>query len=106
MSRILLHSKRTATALIGVAAVMSAAVWLVAAAPASSSLKVKTLCVGGPHCYGSVQAALDAAEERRRRDLNLGPGSFAGGDPRSPKSVTLNGVSALASKESPAAVRS
>lgn len=94
MSRILLHSKRTATALIGVAAVMSAAV-LVAAAPASSSLKGKTLCVGGPHCYASVQAALNAASDGDT--IAIGPGSFAGGITIT-KSITLSGVAAAASR--------
>ncbi len=54
-----------------------------------------SICVGGPHCYRSIQAALDAAPAGAT--IHIGRGSFAGGI-RIARSVTLVGVSARRTK--------
>lgn len=53
------------------------------------------LCVGGPHCYASIQAALDDAANGAT--IRIGPGTFAGGITVT-RDVTLVGVDAHASK--------
>jgi hypothetical protein len=53
------------------------------------------LCVGGPHCYSTLRAALDAAHDGDT--VRIGPGTFAGGVTIL-HSVTLVGVDAHASK--------
>lgn len=55
------------------------------------------LCVGGPHCYSSVQAALDNASSGAT--IRIGPGTFSGGVTIT-RDVTLVGVDAHASKVS------
>jgi hypothetical protein len=64
-----------------------------ALALASAGRSASTLCVGGPHCYSSVQAALDAAQNGDT--IRVGPGTFAGGITII-KSVDLVGVAASA----------
>jgi hypothetical protein len=61
---------------------------------ASAGRSAATLCVGGPHCYSSVQAALNAAQDGDT--VRVGPGTFAGGITIT-KSVDLVGVAAAAS---------
>jgi hypothetical protein len=53
------------------------------------------LCVGGPHCYSTLQAALNAAGDGDT--IRIGPGTFVGGVTIL-HSVTLAGVDAHASK--------
>jgi hypothetical protein len=53
------------------------------------------LCVGGPQCSASIQAALDAAASGAT--IRIGPGTFAGGITVI-RDVTLVGVDAHASK--------
>ena len=53
------------------------------------------LCVGGPHCYSTVQAAVGAASDGDT--IRIGPGTFPGGVTIT-KSLTLTGVDAHASK--------
>ena len=53
------------------------------------------LCVGGPHCYAGIQAALDDAASGAT--IRIGPGMFSGGLIVT-RDVTLVGVSAHASK--------
>jgi hypothetical protein len=53
------------------------------------------LCVGGPHCYPTIQSALDAAHDGDT--IRVGPGTFAGGV-TIVRSVTLVGVDAHASR--------
>ncbi len=67
---------------------------LVTAAAGESAPK-GVLCVGGPHCYATVQAAVNAAADGAV--IRIGPGRFAGGVTIL-KDVTLAGVDAHASK--------
>ena len=60
---------------------------------ASAGRSASTLCVGGPHCYATVQAALNAAQDGDT--VRIGPGTFAGGVTIT-KSVDLVGVAAAA----------
>jgi hypothetical protein len=60
---------------------------------ASAGRSSSTLCVGGPHCYATVQAALNAAHDGDT--VRVGPGTFAGGLTIT-KSVDLVGVAAAA----------
>jgi Right handed beta helix region len=76
-------------------AVLVAAVAALAAAAAGESAAKGDACVGGPHCYATLQAALDAAADGDT--IRIGPGTFAGGVTIT-KSVTLTGVDAHASK--------
>jgi hypothetical protein len=46
-------------------------------APAVANADTNTLCVGGQHCYATIQAALDAAGAGDT--IRIGPGTFAGG---------------------------
>jgi hypothetical protein len=64
-----------------------------ALAVASTGRSASTLCVGGPHCYATVQAALNAAHDGDT--VRVGPGTFAGGITIT-KSVNLVGVAAAA----------
>jgi hypothetical protein len=64
-----------------------------ALALASAGRSASTLCVGGPHCYATVQAALSAAQDGDT--VRIGPGTFAGGITIT-KSVNLVGVAAAA----------
>ena len=66
-----------------------------ATATAGESASKGVLCVGGPHCYSTVQAAVDAAGDGDL--IRVGPGTFAGGVTIT-KSLTLAGVDAHASK--------
>jgi hypothetical protein len=67
----------------------------VAVAAASGSTAASTLCVGGPGCYSTVQAALNAAADGDT--IRVGPGTFAGGVTIL-HSVTLVGVDDHASR--------
>ncbi len=66
-----------------------------ATATAGESAPKGSLCVGGPHCYSTVQAAVDAASDGDT--IRVGPGTFTGGVTIT-KSLTLAGVNAHASK--------
>jgi hypothetical protein len=66
---------------------------LSALALASAGRSASTVCVGGPHCYSTIQAALDAAQDGDT--VRVGPGTFAGGITLT-KSVDLVGVAAAA----------
>jgi hypothetical protein len=44
---------------------------------ASAGRSASTLCVGGPHCYSTVQAAVNAAQGGDT--VRIGPDTFAGG---------------------------
>jgi hypothetical protein len=66
-----------------------------ALALASTGRSASTLCVGGPHCYSTVQAALGAAQDGDT--IRIGPGTYAGGITVT-KSVELVGVAAAATK--------
>ena len=68
---------------------------LAAAGTAASALKANTLCVGGPGCYATIQAAINAAQPGDT--IRIGAGSFTGGVTIT-KSLTLTGVSATATK--------
>jgi hypothetical protein len=72
-----------------------AAVAALAVAAASGATAATTLCVGGPGCYSTLQAALNAAGDGDT--IRLGPGTFAGGVTIL-HSVNLIGVDAHASK--------
>jgi hypothetical protein len=61
---------------------------------ASAGRSASTLCVGGPHCYATVQAALNAAQDGDT--VRVGPGTFPGGVTIT-KSINLVGVAAAAS---------
>jgi hypothetical protein len=65
-----------------------------ALAVAGAGRSASTLCVGGPHCYSTVQAALNAAHDGDT--VRVGPGTFAGGITIT-KSIDLVGVAAAAS---------
>lgn len=75
-----------AAAIIGLLAVPGATHRAAAAPP-------NALCVGGPHCYATVQAALAAAHDGDT--IRVGRGTFAGGVTID-KSVNLFGVAAAA----------
>lgn len=66
-----------------------------ATATAGESASKGSPCVGGPHCYSTVQAAVDAASDGDV--IRVGPGTFGGGVTIT-KSLTLAGVDAHASK--------
>jgi hypothetical protein len=66
-----------------------------ATATTGESAPKGSLCVGGPHCYSTVQAAVDAASDGDT--IRVGPGTFTGGVTIT-KSLTLAGVDAHASK--------
>jgi hypothetical protein len=76
---------------------MVALVALVAVIGPASGLSAPkgNLCVGGPHCYSTVQGALNVATEGDT--IRIGPGTFPGGITIL-QSVTLVGVDAHASK--------
>jgi hypothetical protein len=46
-------------------------------APAVAGADPSTLCVGGPHCYATIQAAVNAAAPGE--NIRIRPGTFAGG---------------------------
>jgi hypothetical protein len=50
---------------------------LAALAPGVADARANTLCVGGWHCFATVQAAVDAAEAGDT--IRIDPGTFAGG---------------------------
>ncbi len=50
---------------------------LVMLAPAAAKADAKRLCVGGEHCYATIQAAVNAAEVGQT--IRIGSGTFAGG---------------------------
>jgi fibronectin-binding autotransporter adhesin len=80
----------TAARRVFTAVACGAAVWVglsVAAAPALAA----DLCVGGPGCFATIQAAVDAAQDGDT--IEIGPGTFAGGLTIL-KSVKLAGVAA------------
>ena len=77
----------------GLSAVHSAAATHSALATTGHSASV--LCVGGPHCYSTVQTAVAAASDGDT--IRVGPGTFPGGVTIT-KSLTLTGVDAHASK--------
>src|SRR5436190_12514454 len=59
--------------------------------PPPTTILERTLCVGGPHCYATVQAALNAAHDGDT--VRVGAGTFAGGITIT-RSVNLVGVAA------------
>jgi hypothetical protein len=87
--------------LILVAAVAAAALGAVRSAGATHSALATTghsasvLCVGGPHCYSTIQAAVDTASDGDT--IRVGPGTFPGGVTIT-KSLRLTGVDAHASR--------
>ena len=50
---------------------------LVTLVPAVAQARANTLCVGGGHCFATIQAAVNAAEAGDT--IRIGPGTFAGG---------------------------
>jgi hypothetical protein len=79
------------TRILGLALLTS----LAASVPAVADAAPSTLCVGGPHCYATIQAAVNAAESGAT--IRIGPGSFAGGITID-RSVNLVGVAASATR--------
>jgi hypothetical protein len=61
--------------------------------PSGAGVAAKTLCVGGPHCFATIQAAVNAAADGET--IRIGPGTFAGGVTID-RSVNLVGVTAFA----------
>jgi hypothetical protein len=80
----------TAMGRVTIILIACVAALVVAAAGRSAS----TLCVGGPRCYSTVQAAVNAAQDGDT--VRVGPGTFAGGFTIT-KSINLVGVAAAAS---------
>jgi hypothetical protein len=76
---------------IALLAIVAAAALAIAGAGRSAS----GLCVGGPHCYPTIQAAVDAAQDGDT--IRIGPGTFAGGVMIA-KSVSLQGVASAATR--------
>jgi hypothetical protein len=70
---------------------------LAAFAPAVADAAPDTLCVGGQHCYATIQAAVNAAEPGAT--IRIGPGRFAGGITID-RSVNPVGVTASATRVS------
>ncbi len=68
---------------------------LATAGTAVAAPQANTLCVGGPGCYATIQAAVNAAQAGDT--IRIGAGSFAGGVTIT-KTLTLNGVSAGATR--------
>lgn len=64
-------------------------------APAAASADANTLCVGGGHCYATIQAAVNAADAGDT--IRIGPGRYAGGITID-RSVNLVGVAASATR--------
>jgi hypothetical protein len=62
---------------------------LVALAPAVADAGANTICVGGRHCYATIQSAVNAAGDGET--IRIGPGTFAGGVTID-RSVNLIGV--------------
>jgi hypothetical protein len=60
-----------------------------------SAAKADRLCVGGPHCYVTIQAAVNAAEVGQT--IRIGSGTFAGGVTID-RSVNLIGAGATATR--------
>lgn len=77
---------------VAVAVVVAAASVI---ATASAGRSASTLCVGGPHCYSTIQAALNAAGDGDT--IRLTPGTYAGGVVIV-KSVSLLGDGARATR--------
>jgi hypothetical protein len=63
--------------------------------PSGAGIDAKTLCVGGPHCFATIQAAVNAASDGNT--IRIGPGRFAGGVTID-RSVTLIGVAAASTR--------
>ncbi len=57
--------------------IVAALVALIAIASGSAASHGTVRCVGGPHCYTSIQAAVDAAADGDT--IAVGRGTFAGG---------------------------
>src|SRR5437870_750862 len=76
-------------AFIGLIAVVA----LAGASVGRSAAAAKALCVGGPHCYTTIQAALNAAQDGDA--IRVGAGNFAGGVTIE-RSVSLVGAGANA----------
>jgi hypothetical protein len=68
---------------------------LLAIAPAVADADPHTLCVGGPHCYATIQGAVNAAAPGQT--ITVGPGTFAGGITID-RSVSLIGAGASDTK--------
>jgi hypothetical protein len=83
--------KITRLALIGIPVVLA----LGTASAAGSSRGLNHLCVGGPHCYQTIQAALDAAHDGDT--IQIGHGAFAGGVTIE-RNINLIGLSPAATK--------
>ena len=45
--------------------------------PSRARVDANTLCVGGPRCFATIQAAVNAASDGDT--IKIGPGTFAGG---------------------------
>src|SRR6185437_8454391 len=73
--------------IIGALATAAAFVLVAAGAAAPNG----DVCVGGPHCYATVQAAMDAASDGDT--IHVNPGTFSGGVTIT-KSITLAGAGA------------
>jgi hypothetical protein len=70
-------------------------VGLIAVGGGTSAPKANRLCVGGPHCYATIQAALNAAHDGD--SIRIGPGTFAGGV-KIERSVKLVGLDSAVSR--------
>jgi hypothetical protein len=57
--------------------ICAAGLALVGAGSATSASAAVTLCVGGPGCFSTIQAAVDAAQDGDA--ITIAPGTFAGG---------------------------
>ena len=82
-------------ALLGVLTILGAATGARTAVAQPAAPAAGTICVGGAHCYRSIQAAVDAAGAGAT--IRIGRGSFRGGV-RITRNVNLVGESAGASK--------
>jgi hypothetical protein len=72
---------------------LTAAVLVTALAFVGTGRSASMLCVGGPHCYATIQAAVDAADDGSA--IRIAPGTYAGGIVVA-KSVELDGSGAAA----------
>jgi hypothetical protein len=73
-------------------ALFAVAVTAIGLGAAGGSAASSTLCVGGLHCYSTIQAAVNAAHDGDT--IQIGPGTFAGGVTIT-KSVNLVGAGVL-----------
>jgi hypothetical protein len=92
LAALALSREGRATKRLGVIVIVAAAALATAATGESAR---GDLCVGGPHCFATIQAAIDAAHDGDT--IRIGPGTFAGGVTIL-HTVTLAGVDAHASR--------